>query len=152
MQHFHKTVFLPYAKEDLMKIVLDIESYPEFVPWIHKAFVTEIDSNHLQADLSIKFGIFTDTYRSLVTFEHNKTEAFVIAESNNGPFKNLHSKWSFSDYNVIEDESIKTLVNFELDFELKSKIIEKLLSQVIIEAQNKMIDAFINKARLEYGL
>ena len=101
-------------KEQLIDLVLDIKSYPEFVPFCLDAKVYEKsvkgDFTLIIADLTIGKGPFKDTYKSDVKFD--KKESIIYVKNIEGPLKYLENKWKF-------DQKEKfTEVTFDLDFEL----------------------------------
>ena len=102
-------------KEQLIDLVLDIEKYPDFVPFCIGAKVHErkekCDLLLLIADLTIGKGPFQDTYKSDVKFNKKKDSIYVT--NLEGPLKHLENKWQFKEENKI------TEVSFEVDFELK---------------------------------
>ena len=63
-------------KEDLINLVLDIERYPEFVPFCYHAKIYAVkdegDLKKIIADLTIGKGPFKDTYKSDVVFNKKK--------------------------------------------------------------------------------
>ena len=103
-------------KEQLIDLVLDIEKYPEFVPFCLDSKVyekKEKDGNlFIIADLTIGKGPFKDTYKSDVKF--NKTQDSIYVTNLDGPLKHLENKWYFK-----QDKNI-TEVFFDVDFELKN--------------------------------
>ena len=58
-----------YNANDLFNIVLDIESYPEFIPWCSNAEIISKKKNNLVADLIIRYKYFNETFRSYVYFQ-----------------------------------------------------------------------------------
>ena len=67
-------------KNQLIDLVLDIEKYPEFVPFCLNAHIYEKKEKDnlilIIADLTIGKGLFKDTYKSDVRF--NKKELTLI--------------------------------------------------------------------------
>ena len=68
-------------KNDLIKMILDIEKYPEFVPWclngkIHK--INDMDDIiEIEADLTVGKKFLNQTYKSHVTYYKNKDKILV---------------------------------------------------------------------------
>ena len=124
-------------------MVLDIEKYPEFVPWclngkIHtknsKGNITEII-----ADLTIGKSFFNETYKSLVIF--NKKEDTITVTSIDGPLKHLSNKWYFK---KIDNNSE---VDFYINFELKNKILNLLMIKSFNIGLKKIADSFEKRAK-----
>ena len=107
--------FIECKKEQLIDLVLDIEKYPDFVPFCMDAKVHEKneygDLLLIIADLTIGKGPFKDTYKSDVKFNKKKDSIYVT--NLDGPLKHLENKWQFKEENNLSE------VSFEIDFELK---------------------------------
>tara|TARA_B100000686_G_scaffold177287_1_gene184279 strand:- start:1381 stop:1830 length:450 start_codon:yes stop_codon:yes gene_type:complete len=129
-------------KEQLISLVLDIEKYPEFVPFCVGAKVYEKkEKNNLLliiADLTIGRGPFKDTYKSNV--KYNKEENFIFVTNLDGPLKHLKNKWYFK-----EKENI-TEVSFEVDFELKNEFLNIVMTKSFQFALDKIAEAFQKRA------
>ena len=106
-------------KDQLIDLVLDIEKYPEFVPFCVDAKVYEKKEKDnlllINADLTIGKGPFKDTYKSDV--KYNKKENSIFVTNLDGPLKHLKNTWLFKEENNV------TEISFEVDFELKLSLI-----------------------------
>jgi len=129
-------------KEQLIDLVLDIEKYPEFVPFCVAAKVYEKkDKNNLLlivADLTIGKGPFKDTYKSDV--KYNKKEDSIFVTNLDGPLKHLENKWFF------KRKGNNSEVDFHVDFELKNKILNVLMIKTFDLGLKKIADAFEKRA------
>jgi len=143
MQHLNEKRILNYKMQDIFDLVMDIESYQQFLPWISDATIISRADDNIIADLTANFASVKQSYRSNVTYNLSEHRAYIEAESHTGPFKHLLSRW---DLTSNED---KTLVEFTLEFELKSKLMTNLVSPVIMQAQRKIISAFEERARIK---
>ena len=133
---------IPCSKENLIKMVLDIEKYPEFVPFCVDAKVYEKkDKGNLLlivADLTIGKGPFKDTYKSDV--KYNKKEDSIFVTNHDGPLKHLENTWLFKEQNNI------TEVSFEVDFELKNEFLNLVMTKSFQFALDKIAEAFQKRA------
>ena len=129
-------------KEQLIDLVLDIEKYPEFVPFCVDAKVYEKkDKGNLLlivADLTIGKGPFKDTYKSDV--QYNKKEDLIFVTNHDGPLKHLENTWLFKEQNNI------TEVSFEVDFELKNEFLNLVMTKSFQFALDKIAEAFQKRA------
>ena len=129
-------------KEQLIDLVLDIEKYPEFVPFCVDAKVYEKkDKGNLLlivADLTIGKGPFKDTYKSDV--QYNKKEDSIFVTNHDGPLKHLENTWLFKEKNNI------TEVSFEVDFELKNEFLNIVMTKSFQFALDKIAEAFQKRA------
>ena len=84
---------LLYNSLDLYKIVLDIEKYPEFIPWCEASRIIENKNNIIIADLLIRYKYFNEKFRSFV--KYNKNDLKISVEYTEGPLKTLFTNWKF---------------------------------------------------------
>ncbi len=137
--------FSNHSVEQLYNLVIDIERYPEFLPWCSSAEIIEESSSELIADLIINFKAFTEHYRSRVSLTPPKNgKAKVDVDLISGPFKNLENYWSF------EARGDQTKISFYINFEFKSQLFEKLIGMVFSIACQKMVQAFEARAKELY--
>ena len=129
-------------KNQLIDLVLDIEKYPEFVPFCLDAHIYEKnnkgDLTFIIADLTIGKGPFKDTYKSDVKF--NKKQDSIYVTNLDGPLKHLENKWYFKEINNF------TEVSFDVDFELKNHFLNILMTKSFQYGLNKIADAFQKRA------
>jgi coenzyme Q-binding protein COQ10 len=130
------------SKDNLIKIVLDIEKYPEFIPWCFDSKVYSFndkgDKVEIIADLTIGKSFFKDTYKSFVIFDKSLDSIYVTNQ--NGPLKYLKNKWIFT------QKEKNTEVNFHIDFELKNKLLNLLMIKSFDIGLKKIADAFEMRA------
>ena len=129
-------------KEQLIDLVLDIEKYPEFVPFCIGAKIYEKKEKGnlllIVGDLTIGKGPFKDTYKSDIKF--NKKEDSIYVTNLDGPLKHLENNWRFKEENNI------TEVSFEVDFELKNEFLNIVMTKSFQFGLNKIADAFQKRA------
>jgi len=129
-------------KEQLIDLVLDIEKYPEFVPFCVGAKVYEKkEKNNLLliiADLTIGKGPFKDTYKSDVKYNQKINSIFVT--NLDGPLKYLKNTWYFKEENNV------TEVTFEVDFELKNEFLNIVMTKSFQFALDKIAESFQKRA------
>ena len=133
---------IPCSKENLIKMVLDIEKYPEFVPWcINGKIHSKIDKGNIieiVADLTIGKNFFHETYKSFVTY--NKFTDSIHATNIDGPLKHLENKWFF------KEKGNNSEVDFYIDFELKNKILNLFMTKFFDIGLKKIADSFEKRA------
>ncbi len=129
-------------KQKLIELVLDIEKYKDFIPYCLDSKVYERndkgDKIFIVADLTIGKGIFKDTYKSDV--KYNKLNNTIYVTNIDGPLKYLENIWKFTEKDNI------TEVSFDVDFELKNKFLNILMTKSFNYGLNKIADAFQNRA------
>lgn len=139
--HSEKRV-LPYTSEQLFDLVMDIEKYPEFLPWCLAARVNERGKSHLSADVIVGYKVFRERFSSRVQFKRPKT---IEVEYLQGPMSTLQNKWVFKD---VRDGC---QIDFYIDFSLKTKLFETIVDQFFHLALAKMINAFEARAQVLYA-
>ncbi|MGH6988455.1 MAG: type II toxin-antitoxin system RatA family toxin [Stellaceae bacterium] len=134
---------LPYAPEQLFDLVADIERYPEFLPWCTGARVRERLGNVIIADLVIGFRMVRERFTSRVTLDRPGRIDVVYSD---GPFRYLTNRWRFE---AQPDGS--TIIDFFVDFEFRSRMLQHLIGLLFTEAVRRMVGAFESRARQLYG-
>ena len=129
-------------KEESIDLVLDIEKYPQFVPFCLDSKIYEKKEKKdlilIIADLTIGKGPFKDTYKSDVKF--NKKENSIYVTNLDGPLKHLENKWHF------KEENNFTEVSFDVDFELKNDFLNIIMTKSFQFGLDKIADAFQKRA------
>ncbi len=129
-------------KQKLIDFVLDIEKYPEFIPFCidSKVYEREDKENEVAiiADLTIGKRPFVDTYKSDVRY--NKETDSIHVTNIGGPLKHLENNWKFT------QKEKYTEVQFDVDFEIKNKFLNMIMTKSFEFGLNKIADAFQKKA------
>ena len=133
----------------MFNLVADIENYPSFIPWCSAIQVISRTENKnedvtvLVADMRVSFKFFRERFSSRVTlypsFKH------VSVEYIDGPFKILSNKWIFKDC------TSGCTVNFNVEFEFKSRMMQRLIGVVFQEAMRRIVKSFEQRADVLYG-
>lgn len=138
---------IAYTPEQLYGLVADIESYPEFLPWCLAARIRrrkrEDDVELIVADLVIGFRMIRERFTSHVRLDEAGRKIHVTYAE--GPFKHMNNHWVFLDH---EDGC---LIDFYVDFEFRSKLLQKLMEALFHEAVRRMVGAFEARAKELYG-
>ena len=129
-------------KKTLINFVLDIEKYPEFIPFCIDSKVYEKkeveDHINIIADLTIGKKPFTDTYKSDVTYYKKDDQIHVT--NIDGPLNYLENNWKF------QEQGNQTEVTFDVDFEIKNKFLNILMTKSFQFGLEKIADAFQKRA------
>ncbi|MDC0240463.1 type II toxin-antitoxin system RatA family toxin [Candidatus Pelagibacter sp.] len=129
-------------KQKLIDFVLDIEKYPEFIPFCidSKVYETQDEVNEIKiiADLTIGKRPFVDTYKSDVRYDKKNDSIHVT--NIDGPLKHLKNNWKF-----IQKDKL-TEVQFDVDFEIKNKFLNLIMEKSFQFGLNKIADAFQKRA------
>lgn len=137
-QHIEK--HLKYSAEIISNIIIDVESYSDFLPWVERVQILDKTNDSFVAELDVNFKGFNESYKSLVKHYKSGESYYVEVEAISGPFKTLINKWQ------VEEVKDGCLVNFFIDFEFKSRILDMVVGMVFSIATEKMIHAFEQRA------
>ena len=129
-------------KEQLINLVLDIESYPKFIPYCLEAKIYEKKEEEglilIIADLTIGKTPFKATYKSDVRF--NKNTDTIQVTNIEGPLKYLDNKWAFV------EKGSSTEISFDIDFEIENKFLNIVMSRSFQYGLDKIADSFQKRA------
>ena len=134
---------IAYSPSQLFDLVADVGKYPQFLPWCTGARVRTRTATELVADLTIGFGPFRETFTSRVMLEAPDT---IRVSYEKGPFRYLNNVWTFT------PEPRGCLVDFFVDFEFRSRLLQNAMGVVFNEGVRLMVSAFIKRARDTYGV
>ena len=134
-------------KNQLIDLVLDIEKYPEFVPFCLASHVYERNNKGdlilIIADLTIGKGPFKDTYKSDVKF--NKNDSTIKVTNIGGPLNHLENTWHF------KEQKNGTEISFDIDFEIENKFLNIVMTKSFQFGLDKIADAFQKRAEELFG-
>ena len=130
------------SKTNLINMVLDIEQYPQFVPWCLDGKIHEKKNSkdfiEIKADLKVGKRFINETYSSLVLYSKKKNLITVV--NIEGPLKYLKNEWKFKEVNN------KTQLDFSIDFELHNNFLNMVMKNSFNFGLGKIVDAFVKQA------
>jgi len=134
---------LPYTPEQMFDLVADVEKYPQFLPW---CVATRINSRHgdtITADMAVGYKMFREKFTSIARLD--RAAMHIDIEYREGPFRYLNNHW------VFERDPKGCGIDFYIDFEFRSQLLEKAITAVFNRAVTLMVEAFEKRARVIYG-
>ncbi len=134
---------LPYRPDQLYDLVAGVQDYPQFLPWCMGARIRERSEDVLVADLIIGFKMFRERFTSRVKLDPSKQRIDVAYTD--GPFKYLKNHWLF----LPHPQGCE--IDFHVDFEFRSKLLQKAIEVLFSEAVRRMVAAFETRAAQLYG-
>jgi len=143
MPSFEKTRVIPCPAEQLFNVVMDIESYPAFLPWVADARVLEHLEHELKAELVADLAGFRHSFCTVDRFVRHKLVEIRLLE---GPFRFLESVWTFEE---LGEASCR--VHFSIEFEFKNMMLGMVATPVFGNACRTMVEAFEDRALALYG-
>ena len=137
---------IPCKKAQLIEMVLDIEKYPEFVPWCIEGKVHDKNESKdlitFNGDLKVGKSLLNETFHSQVLYYKEKDK--IIVTNLNGPLKYLKNEWIFKEINNA------TQLEFFIDFELKNPILNAIMKKSFELGLNKIAKSFEERAAKLY--
>lgn len=147
MRSYSEVKILPYTPAQLYALVVDVEKYPEFIPWCRAARIVSREKDSFLGELIVSFSHLTERYTSRVTpiAPSDKNEGRIDVALVSGPFHHLNNHWRF----VPHADGCE--IHLDLDFRFKSKLLDTLIGGLFGRACEKMVGAFTARAKTLYG-
>jgi coenzyme Q-binding protein COQ10 len=139
MPHHEERATLHYPADELFDVVADVKDYPAFVPWCGGARLLRADEREIIAELVIAFGPFRESFTSQVTLDRPRR---VLVHAVDGPLEHLTNTWTFIPMGDA------TQVDFIIDFQFKSHLLDHVASGMFHEATTRMMSAFESRVHL----
>jgi coenzyme Q-binding protein COQ10 len=134
---------LDYTADELFAVVADVKDYPLFVPWCADARIQRENEREVIADLTIGFGPFRESFTSHVALERPRQ---VLVNATDGPLEHLTNRWTFTPL------AQRTHVDFVIDFQFKSHLLDHVASSMFNEAATRMMSAFQARVHLVHAM
>jgi ribosome-associated toxin RatA of RatAB toxin-antitoxin module len=143
MSKVQKSLLVTHSAKKMFDLVQDVESYPRFLPWCGGATVGHLSSNEMEASIQIAFKGIRQSFCTRNTFIPNERINMQLKE---GPFKALSGQWAFT---ALREDACK--IEFELDYEFSSKLLEGIIGPVFNMIANGFVDSFVKRADALFG-
>ena len=139
MRVIKKTAIVQCTPSQMYKVVNDIESYPQFLPWCKQAVVHMSTNNEMCATLRISKGPLSKQFTTINKLTQDKSISINLV---NGPFKHLAGSWQFLPW----QEGSSTKILFNLEFTIANKLLDNSIGNVFFGIADTMVQAFSNEA------
>ena len=143
MRRVERTAIVPFTSEQMFNLVIDIETYPEFLPWCEGAELRSSSENEIVGGITLGIKGFSASFVTRNVLQRPTVMNMALEE---GPFKVLEGIWQFE---ALGDSGCK--VSLSIDFEFESAVQDMLLGGSFELICNKLIDAFSERARTVYS-
>ncbi len=139
---------MPYSPEQLYTLVAEVDRYPEFLPWCIAARLKSREGDLAVWDLVIGFRMIRERFTSRVTMSPggNGVSPRIDVAYADGPFRYLNNHWIFD-----RQPDGSTVIDFFVDFEFRSKLLQSIMGVLFNEAVKRMVAAFEGRAKQLYG-
>lgn len=137
---------VPHSADQMLALVADVESYPDFIPHCQKMEVTRSASapeTRFSARMHIRFGPISQAYTSAIKVDREAKT--LSARATDGPFSHLSSIWHF----LPREQG--SHIRFEIDFKIANPLIRSVAEPAFAAKQEEIIDAFVAEAQKRFG-
>ena len=140
MRQSRKEIDLKYHAKELYEIVLDIEKYPDYIPWCSRIDILERKKNEISANMFVNYKFFpTQKFISNVIYDSSKLT--IKTKYIDGPLKNLDTKWELK-----KNKNKNSKILFSLKFEFENYLHQKIADVFFPLVEKKMIESFVKRA------
>jgi ribosome-associated toxin RatA of RatAB toxin-antitoxin module len=145
MKQVNKSVLLWYSPREMFDLVIDVETYPLFLPWCAGAEVLQRHEDGVTARLGLSY---MGVKHVFTTRNENVPGESVLVKLVDGPFSQLDGTWLFR---PLGDAGKGCKIEFELRYDFSSKALEAVVSPVFDRVANTFVDSFVKRAETVYG-
>ncbi|MDQ6996831.1 MAG: type II toxin-antitoxin system RatA family toxin [Mariprofundus sp.] len=138
MRSFEETRKIACSAATMFDIVMDIEAYPAFLPWVSDARILTRQPGELSAELVADLAGSRHRFQTVDRFVEHKLVEVRLLE---GPFRFLESVWTFD---PLGDD--RCSVHFSIEFEFRSMMLDIIASPVFSTACKSMVQSFEKRA------
>ncbi|MBF0139863.1 MAG: type II toxin-antitoxin system RatA family toxin [Magnetococcales bacterium] len=136
------SVEVPYSARQMFDLVVDMDRYPEFIPWLVRSIKTEISATGFKSEMTFSFKGLRETF---LTYDAIEPPNRITISHLSGPFSHLNSEWRF------QDLAHGSKVDFFIDFKFSKKLVDIAMGPVFSKAATSMVDSFCKRAETIYG-
>jgi ribosome-associated toxin RatA of RatAB toxin-antitoxin module len=138
-----RTALVTFTPEQMFDLVVDVERYREFLPWVAGAEVHEKTERDLLASLTMERAGIRQTFSTRNVMRRPESMSLQLAS---GPFRQLDGLWTFTPIGTAG-----TRVVLDMKFEFANPVASMLFGRAFEQSVGELIDAFIVRARQVYG-
>ncbi len=144
MSLIKRNALVNYSAAEMYKLVNDIDSYSNFLPWCRSSKILSETETEMRASVEIAKGLLNKTFTTHNSLTKNSRIDMALID---GPFSQLQGYWLF--------EPLKTegacKVNLELEFEFDNAMVSLAAKPIFTQIANSLVDAFCKRAVEVYG-
>ena len=138
-----RTALVTYTPQQMFDLVVDVERYCEFLPWVKGAQVHEKTERALQASITMERAGVRQTFTTRNEMDRPNWMSLKLVE---GPFRTLDGLWTFT---PIGTAGTKVVLDMKFDF--ANPIASMLFGRAFEHSIGELIDAFVARAKQAYG-
>lgn len=146
MKTIHKSVLLWHSAPEMFALVIDIERYPQFLPWCDQGEVLERSDHGMVARVGMAISGLRQNFTTRNTHVADQQVLMTLVD---GPFSKLDGVWEFTPLGDGAQRACK--VDFKLTYGFASSALAALVGPVFDKIAGSLVDAFVKRADQVYG-
>jgi len=143
IREIKRTALVTFTPEQMFDLVVDVERYPQFLPWVVGAEVHEKTERDLLASMSMERAGVRERFTTRNVMERPRWMSLDLVD---GPFKVLQGLWTFEPIS-----SVGTRIELVMKFEFSNPVVSLLFAKAFEQSVGHLIDAFVARARSTHG-
>ncbi len=143
MSSISRSALVEYSAEQMYKLVLDVESYAEFLPWCSASSIIEQSELEQIASVSISKQFQQTRFTTKNRLDENQRIAMSLQD---GPFKQLDGVWQFR---ALSESACK--IELDIEFQFSSGLLEKMIGPAFNSVADTIVLAFVKRAASVYN-
>ncbi|HEX9207802.1 MAG TPA: type II toxin-antitoxin system RatA family toxin [Steroidobacteraceae bacterium] len=143
IREIKRTALVTFTPPQMFDLVVDVERYCEFLPWVAGAQVHEKSDQDIVASLIMERA---GVRQSFTTRNEMVRPDWMSLRLVDGPFKLLEGMWTFTAIGTAG-----TKIVLEMRFEFANPLASMLFGKAFEQSVSELIDAFVARAKQMYG-
>jgi ribosome-associated toxin RatA of RatAB toxin-antitoxin module len=139
IREIKRSALVTFSPEQMFDLVIDVERYPQFLPWVIGAELHQRSDRDLLASMEMSRSGVRERFTTRNEFDR---PAYMTMQLVEGPFRVLQGRWSFTPIG-----QAGTRVELEMRFEFANPVVAMLFGKSFEQSCGQLIDAFIARAR-----
>ena len=143
IREIRRSALVTFSPEQMFDLVIDVERYPQFLPWVAGAQLHERSERDLRASMEMQRGGVRERFTTRNEFDR---PSYMTLQLVDGPFRTLEGRWTFTPIGTAG-----TRVVLDVKFEFANPVASMLFGRAFEQSIGELIDAFVARARQVYG-
>jgi ribosome-associated toxin RatA of RatAB toxin-antitoxin module len=143
MREVTRSALVAHSAAEIYELIVDVERYPQFLPWCVDARLQERTDESMLASLSIRRGPLRTQFTTRNALQRDRSVGMSLVS---GPFRSLEGLWTLT---PLGDDGCR--VELRMRFEFSGAVPGALLEPVFEETAASLVDAFVVRAREVYA-
>jgi ribosome-associated toxin RatA of RatAB toxin-antitoxin module len=139
IREIRRSALVTFSPEQMFDLVIDVERYPQFLPWVIGAELHQRSDRDLLASMEMSRSGVRERFTTRNEFDR---PAYMTMQLVEGPFRVLQGRWNFTPIG-----QAGTRVELEMRFEFANPVVAMLFGKSFEQSCGQLIDAFIARAR-----